>query len=75
MYLVYLLLRLLALLPLRVLHGIGGGLGRLLLWRGGRTVRNTAVNLAIGVRARAPTENTRAGPNTDRKGDRSGHQV
>ena len=32
MYLVYLLLRLLALLPLRVLHGIGGGLGRLLLW-------------------------------------------
>jgi KDO2-lipid IV(A) lauroyltransferase len=47
MYLVYLLLRLLALLPLRVLHGIGGGLGRLLLWRGGRTVHNTAVNLAI----------------------------
>jgi len=47
MYLVYLLLRLLALLPLRVLHGVGGGLGRLLLWRGGRTVRNTAVNLAI----------------------------
>ncbi len=47
MYLVYLLLRLLALLPLRVLHGIGGGLGRLLLWRGGRTAHNTAVNLAI----------------------------
>ena len=47
MYLVYLLLRLLALLPLRALHGIGSGLGRLLLWRGGRTVRNTAVNLAI----------------------------
>jgi Kdo2-lipid IVA lauroyltransferase/acyltransferase len=47
MYLVYLLLRLLALLPLRALHGIGGGLGRLLLWRGGRTVHNTAVNLRI----------------------------
>jgi KDO2-lipid IV(A) lauroyltransferase len=47
MYLVYLLLRLLALLPLRMLHGIGGGLGRVLLWRGGRTVHNTAVNLAI----------------------------
>jgi KDO2-lipid IV(A) lauroyltransferase len=47
MYFVYLLLRLLALLPLRTLHGIGGGLGRLLLWRGGRTVRNTAANLRI----------------------------
>src|SRR3546814_13076126 len=47
MYFVYLLLRLLALLPLRVLHGVGGGLGRLLLWRGGRMVRHTAVNLRI----------------------------
>jgi KDO2-lipid IV(A) lauroyltransferase len=47
MYLVYLLLRLLALLPLRTLHGIGGGLGRLLLWRGSRTVHHTAVNLRI----------------------------
>ncbi|GGY30189.1 lipid A biosynthesis lauroyl acyltransferase [Rhodanobacter panaciterrae] len=47
MYLLYLLLRLLALLPLRVLHGIGGGLGRLLLWRRGRMVHNTAVNLRI----------------------------
>lgn len=47
MYLLYLLLRLLALLPLRVLHGIGSGLGRLLLWRRGRMVRNTAVNLRI----------------------------
>ena len=45
-YLIYLLLRLLALLPLRVLHGLGAGLGRLLLWRRGRTARNTAVNLA-----------------------------
>jgi undecaprenyl-diphosphatase len=35
----------------------------------------SAVNLAIGVPARAPTENTRAGPNTDERGDRSGHQV
>jgi len=47
MYLLYLLLRLLALLPLRVLHGIGSGLGRLLLWRRGRMVRNTAANLCI----------------------------
>ena len=47
MYLIYLLLRLLALLPLRALHGIGSGLGRLLLWRRGRMVRNTAVNLRI----------------------------
>ncbi|MEO8999642.1 MAG: lipid A biosynthesis acyltransferase [Rhodanobacter sp.] len=47
MYLLYLLLRLLALLPLRVLHGIGSGLGRLLLWQRGRMVHNTAVNLCI----------------------------
>jgi KDO2-lipid IV(A) lauroyltransferase len=46
-YLIYLLLRLLALLPLRVLHAIGAGLGRLVLWRGGRTARHTAVNLHI----------------------------
>ncbi|MDQ6647874.1 MAG: lipid A biosynthesis acyltransferase [Pseudomonadota bacterium] len=47
MYLIYLLLRLLALLPLRALHGLGAGLGRLLLWRRGRMVHNTAVNLRI----------------------------
>lgn len=47
MYLIYLLLRLLALLPLRALHGVGSALGRLLLWRGGRMVGNTAVNLRI----------------------------
>jgi KDO2-lipid IV(A) lauroyltransferase len=46
-YLIYLLLRLLALLPLRALHAIGAGLGRLVLWRGGRTARHTAVNLHI----------------------------
>jgi len=46
-YLIYLLLRLLALLPLRVLQAIGAGFGRLLLWRGGRTARHTAVNLRI----------------------------
>ena len=46
-YLLYLLLRLLALLPLRVLHGIGGGVGRLLLWQRGQMVQNTAVNLRI----------------------------
>ncbi|OOG43544.1 lipid A biosynthesis acyltransferase [Rhodanobacter sp. C05] len=46
-YLIYLLLRLLALLPLRVLHGIGSGLGRVLLWRRGQMVQNTAVNLRI----------------------------
>ena len=46
-YVIYLLLRLLALLPLRVLHGIGAGLGRLVLWRGGRTAHHTAVNLRI----------------------------
>ena len=46
-YFIYLLLRLLALLPLRVLHGIGSGLGRVLLWRRGQMVQNTAVNLRI----------------------------
>jgi len=34
----------------------------------------SAVNLLIGVPARAPTEDTRAGPNTDEKGDLSDHQ-
>lgn len=46
-YLIYLCLRLLALLPLRVLHGFGVGLGRLVLWLGGRTAHHTAVNLRI----------------------------
>jgi KDO2-lipid IV(A) lauroyltransferase len=46
-YLLYLVLRLLALLPLRLLHGAGALLGRLLLWRAGRTAHNTAVNLRI----------------------------
>ncbi|HEY8682695.1 MAG TPA: lipid A biosynthesis acyltransferase [Rhodanobacter sp.] len=47
MYLLYLLLRLLGRLPLRVLQGLGSGLGRLVLWRHNRTVRNTATNLRI----------------------------
>ncbi len=45
--LVYLLLRLLALLPLRVLHAIGGGLGRLLGWMGASAARNARANVAI----------------------------
>jgi KDO2-lipid IV(A) lauroyltransferase len=55
-YLIYLCLRLLALLPLRVLHGIGAGFGRLVLWRGGRTVHHTAVNLRIARPALDPLE-------------------
>jgi len=47
MYLLYLLLRLLGRLPLRVLHGFGSGLGRLVLWRRNQTVQNTAANLRI----------------------------
>jgi KDO2-lipid IV(A) lauroyltransferase len=47
MTLVYLLLRLLGQLPLRALHAIGGGLGKLVLWQKNRTVQNTAVNLRI----------------------------
>lgn len=46
-YFVYLLLRLLGLLPLRVLQAIGAGFGRLTLRRGGRMARYTAINLAI----------------------------
>jgi Kdo2-lipid IVA lauroyltransferase/acyltransferase len=47
MYLLYLLLRLLGRLPLRVLHGIGSAVGRLTLWWRSRMVQNTAVNLRI----------------------------
>lgn len=46
-YLLYLLLRLFGRLPLRVLHGVGAAAGRLMRWGGGRTARDTAVNLAI----------------------------
>ena len=46
-YLVYLLLRLFGLLPLRWLQGLGAVLGRLALGRGGKTVHYTAVNLEI----------------------------
>lgn len=47
MYLVYLLLRLLALLPLRTLQAAGALLGRFALWRRTRTAHQVAVNLAI----------------------------
>ena len=47
MYAFYLLLRLLALLPLRVLHGAGRLLGLALLRRGGRPARVTAINLRL----------------------------
>jgi KDO2-lipid IV(A) lauroyltransferase len=43
----YLLLRLFGRLPLRVLHRIGSRLGRWVLWRRGRMVRDTAVNLQL----------------------------
>jgi KDO2-lipid IV(A) lauroyltransferase len=46
-YLVYLLLRLLGLLPLRWLQAIGAGFGRLALRRRGRMARYTDVNLKI----------------------------
>jgi KDO2-lipid IV(A) lauroyltransferase len=47
MVFLYLLLRLFGRLPLRVLHGIGGAVGRLTLWWRSRMVQNTAVNLRI----------------------------
>jgi Kdo2-lipid IVA lauroyltransferase/acyltransferase len=46
-YLVYLLLRLFGLLPLRWLQAIGAGLGSVALKRGGKMARHTAVNIAI----------------------------
>lgn len=46
-YLLYLFLRLLGRLPLSFLHAVGAGIGRFSLWRGGKTVRNTEVNLSI----------------------------
>ena len=47
MFLIHLLLRLLALLPLRVLHAAGALLGRIALWRRTRAAHHVAVNLAI----------------------------
>jgi len=47
MFLIYLLLRLLALLPLRTMHAAGALLGRLALGRRTRTAHRVAVNLAI----------------------------
>lgn len=46
-YIVYLLLRLFGLLPLRVLQAVGAGFGLLALRRGGRMARYTKVNLEI----------------------------
>ncbi|WP_126535731.1 lipid A biosynthesis acyltransferase [Aerosticca soli] len=46
-YLVYLLLRLFGLLPLRVLHALGAGLGRCLLLLRGRSARIVSINLRI----------------------------
>lgn len=45
--LLYLLLRLFGKLPLRTLHAIGAGIGRLLLALRTRTARNTSVNLRL----------------------------
>jgi len=46
-YLLYLILRLFGLLPLRTLHTIGGWIGRVSMWRQARMVRHTATNLRI----------------------------
>ncbi|MDI3262561.1 MAG: lipid A biosynthesis acyltransferase [Fulvimonas sp.] len=46
-YLVYLLLRLFGLLPLRALHALGAGLGRFLLLLRGRSARIVSINLRI----------------------------
>ena len=46
-YLIYLLLRLFGLLPLRVLHGIGAAIGRFSAWRHSGAAHNASVNLRI----------------------------
>jgi KDO2-lipid IV(A) lauroyltransferase len=46
-YLVYLLLRLVSLLPLRAVHAIGALIGRWSLRSGGRSAKYTAVNLRL----------------------------
>ena len=46
-YLVYLLLRLFGLLPLRALQALGAGFGRLAFWRHTRMAHYTAVNIGI----------------------------
>ena len=46
-FILYLLLRLLGRLPLRVLHGFGAAIGRLSLWLHGRGMRHASVNLRI----------------------------
>ncbi|WP_329742039.1 lipid A biosynthesis acyltransferase [Dyella sp. A6] len=46
-YIIYLLLRLLGRLPLRVLHAVGASFGRLASWRHGRMAHTVAVNLSI----------------------------
>jgi len=46
-YIIYLLLRLLGRLPLRVLHAVGALFGRLASWRHGRMAHTVAVNLSI----------------------------
>lgn len=43
----FFLLRLAGRLPLRMLHGIGAGLGRVLWWSGGKLRHHTEVNLAF----------------------------
>ena len=58
-YLLYLALRLLGLLPLRFLHALGAAFGRLLYWRRGRAAHVTAVNLAIARPSLAPAVRTR----------------
>jgi Kdo2-lipid IVA lauroyltransferase/acyltransferase len=46
-YLLYLFLRLLGKLPLRLLHAVGAGIGRLSLMLRTRTAHNTSVNLTL----------------------------
>ena len=44
---VYFLLRLAGLLPLRLLHGLGALAGRLMWWSGGKVRRHTEINLRL----------------------------
>ena len=70
-YLLYLLLRLLAQLPLRVLHTLGGAIGWLLLLCRSRIVHYAAVNLAIACPELSDAERNRLLHETIRESGKS----
>lgn len=74
-YLLYLALRLLGLLPLRWLQGAGALFGRLLRWRRGRTAHVTAVNLSIARPGLAPAARAALLREVMAEGGKSGAEI